>query len=90
LLASAGGQRRYACSSFARAARIWAELHERAFRRLGGVTRFVVLDNLKEGVLLPDVYDPSVNRLYRDVLRHYGAVALPCRVWLDQIDRSLF
>jgi transposase len=65
---------------FRSSARIWAELHERAFRRLGGVTRFVILDNLKEGVLLPDVYDPSVNRLYRDVLRHYGAVALPCRV----------
>ena len=42
--------------------------------------RVIVLDNLKEGVLLPDVYDPSVNPLYRDVLAHYGAVALPCRV----------
>ncbi len=31
--------------------RIWAELHEQAFRRLGGVTRFVIPDNLKEGVL---------------------------------------
>jgi transposase len=39
-----------------------------------------VLDNLKEGVLLPGVYDPSVNSLCRDVLAHYGAVALPCRV----------
>ena len=28
----------------------WAELHEQAFRRLGGVTRVVVLDNLREGV----------------------------------------
>jgi hypothetical protein len=31
-------------------------------------------------VLTPDVYDPAVNPLYRDVLKHYGAVALPCRV----------
>ena len=60
--------------------RIWAELHEKAFRRLGGATRVVVLDNLREGVLAPDVYDPSVNPLYRDLLQHYGAVALPCRV----------
>lgn len=60
--------------------RIWAELHERAFRRLGGATQCVVLDNLKEGVLEPDVYDPTLNPLYRDVLAHYGAVALPCRV----------
>ncbi len=61
-------------------AQVWAELHERAFRRLGGTTRVVVLDNLKEGVLTPDVYEPSLNPLYRDVLTHYGVVALPCRV----------
>ena len=59
---------------------VWAELHERAFRRLGGSVRVVVLDNLKEGVLAPDIYDPTLNPLYRDVLAHYGAVALPCRV----------
>ena len=28
----------------------------------------------------PDVYDPTLNPLYRDVLAPYGAVALPCRV----------
>jgi len=60
--------------------RTWAELHEQAFRRLGGSTRVVVLDNLKEGVLVPDIYDPSLNPLYRDVLAHYGVVALPCRI----------
>ena len=59
---------------------VWAELHERAFRRLGGTVRVVVLDNLKEGVLTPDIYDPTLNPLYRDVLAHYGIVALPCRV----------
>ena len=60
--------------------RTWAELHEKAFRRLGGAVRVVVLDNLGEGVLVPDVYDPTLNPLYRDVLAHYGATALPCRV----------
>ena len=40
----------------------------------------VVLDNLREGVLTADVHDPLLNPLYRDVLHHYGAVALPCRV----------
>src|SRR5213592_2878535 len=59
---------------------VWAELHERAFRRLGGTVRVIVLDNLKEGVLTPDIYDPALNPLYRDVLAHYGVVALPCRV----------
>src|ERR1700722_18206708 len=66
--------------TFRSSARTWAELHEKAFRRLGGVPRVVVLDNLREGVLTPDVHDPSLNPLYRDVLHHYGAVALPCRV----------
>ena len=66
--------------TFRSSARIWAELHERAFRRLGGATRIVVLDNLREGVLIPDIYDPALNPLYRDVLAHYGAVAMPCRI----------
>jgi transposase len=65
---------------FRSSARVWAELHEKAFRRLGGVTRVVVLDNLREGVLTPDIYEPTLNPLYRDVLHHYGATALPCRV----------
>ncbi|MGH9905238.1 MAG: IS21 family transposase [Pyrinomonadaceae bacterium] len=65
---------------FRSSARVWAELHETAFRRLGGSVRVVVLDNLREGVLTPDIYEPSLNPLYRDVLAHYGAVALPCRV----------
>jgi hypothetical protein len=65
---------------FRSSARIWAELHERAFRRLGGATRLVVLDNLREGVLTADFYDPTLNPLYHDVLVHYGAVAMPCRV----------
>jgi transposase len=66
--------------TFTSSARRWAELHEEAFRRLGGAPATVVLDNLKEGVLTPDIYDPTLNPLFRDVLRHYGAVALPCRI----------
>jgi transposase len=65
---------------FRSSTRTWAELHETAFRRFGGSPRVVVLDNLKEGVLTPDIYDPTVNPLFKDVLAHYGVVALPCRV----------
>jgi hypothetical protein len=60
--------------------KIWAQLHEEAFRRLGGTPRVMVLDNLREGVLTPDIYEARLNPLYRDVLAHYGSVALPCRV----------
>jgi len=65
---------------FRSSARTWAELHEKAFRRLGGAVRITVLDNLREGVLVPDIYDPTLNPLHRDVLAHYGAVAMPCRI----------
>ena len=66
--------------TFTSSTRRWAELHEETFRRLGGSVKVVILDNLREGVLTPDIYDPTLNPLYRDVLAHYGAVALPCRV----------
>ena len=65
---------------FKSSTRVWAELHEKAFRRLGGSTLVVVLDNLREGVLSPDIYDPGLSPLYRDVLAHYGVTALPCKV----------
>ena len=65
---------------FRSSSQVWAELHEKAFRRLGGSPRVVVLDNLREGVLKADFYDPTLNPLYRDVLSHYGVVAMPCRV----------
>ena len=66
--------------TFRSSSKIWAELHEEAFRRLGGAPRVLVLDNLKEGVLKPDIYEPRLNPLYQDVLAHYGVTALPCRV----------
>ena len=65
---------------FNSSSQIWAELHEKAFRRLGGVARVIVLDNLREGVRIPDFHDPTVNPLYRDMLRHYNIIPLPCRV----------
>ena len=66
--------------TFQSSTRIWAELHERAFRKLGGAVKIIVPDNLSEGVLKPDIYDATLNPLYRGVLAHYGAVAVPCRV----------
>lgn len=59
---------------------VWAKLHEEAFRFFGGVPATTVLDNLKEGVIKPNIYDPELNELYSKMLDHYGCVALPCRV----------
>jgi len=59
---------------------IWAKLHEEAFRSFGGCPQYVVLDNLKEGVIKPDLYEPVLNPVYAAMLAHYGVVAQPCRV----------
>lgn len=58
----------------------WARLHEEAFRYFGGATEYVVLDNLREGVNTPDLYEPELNRVYGAMLAHYGVVADPARV----------
>lgn len=58
----------------------WCRLHEEAFRYFGGCTQYVCLDNLKEGVIGPDLYDPDLNALYAAVLKHYGVAADPARV----------
>lgn len=57
----------------------WCELHEEAFAYFGGAPATIRLDNLKEGVLDPDIYDPQLNTLYAAMLAHYGVTALPCR-----------
>ena len=60
--------------------KVWAELHEQAFRYFGGSTKYVVLDNLKEGVIKPDLYEPELNSVYAETLKHYGCVGYPARV----------
>ena len=58
----------------------WARLHEEAFRTFGGAVAYVVLDNLKQGVIRPDLYEPELNAVYAAMLAHYGVVADPARV----------
>lgn len=58
----------------------WARLHEEAWRYFGGACRYVVLDNLKEGVIKPDLYEPQLNAVYAATLKHYGVVGDPARV----------
>jgi transposase len=58
----------------------WARLHEEAFRTFGGSVQYVVLDNLKQGVIRPDLYEPAINPVYAAMLAHFGAVADAARV----------
>nr|WP_255719803.1 IS21 family transposase [Pelomonas sp. P8] len=76
---------RYSRRSFRRVVwkssqQVWAELHEQAWRYFGGSCRYVVLDNLKEGVIKPDLYEPELNTVYAATLAHYEVVADPARV----------
>ena len=63
----------------------WCELHEQAFAYFGGAPAMIRLDNLREGVVDPDIYDPEINRLYAAMLKHYGVIALPCRPYAPDL-----
>lgn len=58
----------------------WLECHVAAFTFFGGVPRRMVPDNLKSGVLRPDLYDPRLNRSYEELAHHYGFIIDPARV----------
>ena len=46
----------------------------------GGVTDFLTIDNLKAGVIKPDLWDPQINRTLSEVVEYYGTFINPCRV----------
>jgi hypothetical protein len=52
---------------------------ENAFCHFGGVTKTLVIDNLKAAVTQADWYDPELNPKIQEFCRHYGTVVLPTR-----------
>ena len=54
--------------------------HVTMFEFFGGVPKTVVIDNLKAGVLRPDLYDPTLNRAYAEMAEHYHTFIDPGRV----------
>lgn len=54
--------------------------HINLFEFFGGVPHRLLLDNLKNGVIKPSLYDPQLNRTYREMAEHYGCFVDPCRV----------
>jgi transposase len=50
------------------------------FTWFGGTTRRINLDNLKAGVLSPDIYNPVLNRTFAELCEHYGVQADPAKV----------
>lgn len=54
--------------------------HVKAFNYFGGTPKRIVLDNLKAGVIRPDLYDPQFNRAYQEMAEHYNTFLDPARV----------
>ena len=50
---------------------VWTRLHEEAWRYFGGACLYVVRDNLKEGMIKPNLYEPQRNAVYAS---HAGAL----------------
>jgi len=71
----------------------WAQLHINAFNFFRGVPNIVVLDNLKAGVIKPDIYDPTLNETYSELSRFYGFTIDPAKVYKPEhkgkVERSI-
>jgi hypothetical protein len=52
---------------------------EQAMRRVGGVTPYVVFDNLRSAVTKAHIYDPEVNQTFVEFANHMGFAVLPAR-----------
>lgn len=59
----------------------WITGHVNAFAYFGGVTRILVPDNLKTGVIKhPKNDDVVLNKAYQELAEHYGIAVLPTRI----------
>lgn len=57
----------------------WLRCHLEALAFLDGAPRRIVLDNLKDGVVKPDLYDPQLNRAYAEFAAYHGILLDPAR-----------
>ncbi|HUC06374.1 MAG TPA: IS21 family transposase, partial [Acidimicrobiales bacterium] len=59
--------------------RTWTACNVEALAYFGGCVQRLVIDNLKTGVIKPDIYDPRLNRSYAELAEHYGCLIDPAR-----------
>jgi len=57
----------------------WITVHVNAYNYFGGVTRILVPDNLKTGVLKNTSDETIINKSYLELAEHYGTAILPAR-----------
>lgn len=58
----------------------WITAHVNAYRYFGGVTRILVPDNLKTGVIKNTKTELVLNKSYQEMAEHYGTAIIPARV----------
>lgn len=58
----------------------WITAHVNAYGFFGGVTRILVPDNLKTGVIKNTRVDVVLNKSYQELAEHYGTAIIPTRV----------
>jgi transposase len=58
----------------------WITAHVNAYNFYGGVTRILVPDNLKTGVIKHAKTEIVLNRSYQEMAEHYGTAVIPARV----------
>jgi len=59
----------------------WITAHVNAYNFFGGVTRILVPDNLKTGVIKHTKTEIVLNRSYQEMAEHYGTAIIPARVY---------
>jgi len=58
----------------------WIAAHVNAYNFFGGVTRILVPDNLKTGVVKNTRTGIVLNKAYQEMAEHYGTAIIPARV----------
>jgi transposase len=58
----------------------WLTAHVHTFGKLGGLPRIVVPDNCRTAVTKSCYYDPTINRAYNDLAKHYKLAVIPARI----------
>jgi transposase len=62
----------------------WIQAHVNAYGYFGGVTRILVPDNLKTGIVKHTRHETVVNKAYQQMAEHYRTAVVPTRVRAPQ------
>jgi transposase len=76
----AGSRHKFVEFVFKQDQQSFTQSHVRMFNFFGGTPKVIYLDNLKTGVIKPDLYNPVINKSYAELAEYYECFLNPCRV----------